>query len=131
MTVNPTLLCRVLWFDALSGLGMAALFLIAGGPVAELTGLPRGLLTATGIALVVIAGGILLIATRDPLPRKAVRTLAILNLLWVIDSIALLVLGWVEPTGPGYALVIGQAVVVAVLAELQLLGLRQPHLATA
>ena len=72
MTVNPTLLRRVLWFDALSGLGMAALFLIAGGLVAELTGLPRGLLAATGIALVVIAGGILLIATRDPLPRKAV-----------------------------------------------------------
>jgi hypothetical protein len=64
MTVNPTLLRRVLWFDALSGLGMAALFLIAGGLVAELTGLPRGLLAATGIALVVIAGGILLIATR-------------------------------------------------------------------
>ncbi|WP_372001361.1 hypothetical protein P7L68_20955 [Tistrella mobilis] len=131
MTITPTLLRRVLWLDALSGLGMAALFLIAGGLVSDLTGLPRGLLTGTAMVLIVIAGGILLIAARDPLPRLAVRTLAIVNLLWVVDSIALLIFGWVDPTSLGYALVIGQAVVVAVLAELQLLGLRRPRLATA
>jgi len=35
------------------------------------------------------------------------------------------VLGWVEPSLFGYVFVIGQALVVALLAELQWFGLRQ------
>jgi hypothetical protein len=37
----------------------------------------------------------------------------------------LLVSGWVAPTALGYAFVIAQAAVVAVLAELQIAGLRR------
>ena len=37
----------------------------------------------------------------------------------------LLLSGWIEPTGLGYAFVIFQAVVVGVFAELQVMGLRR------
>jgi hypothetical protein len=48
-----------------------------------------------------------------------------LNALWVIDSVALLFTGWVQPALFGYAFVLAQAAAVAVLAELEYLGLQR------
>ena len=47
------------------------------------------------------------------------------NALWSIDSIVLLVSGYVAPAALGYAFVIFQAVVVAGFAGLQYVGLRK------
>jgi hypothetical protein len=47
------------------------------------------------------------------------------NALWALDSVLLLVTGWVEPTILGEVFVVGQATVVAVLAELEFIGLRR------
>ena len=47
------------------------------------------------------------------------------NLLWAVDSLLLLVTGWVAPTTLGYAVVVGQALAVAVFAGLQYVGLRR------
>jgi hypothetical protein len=47
------------------------------------------------------------------------------NALWAIASIALLVAGLISPNLLGYAFVIGQAAVVALLGELQYIGLRR------
>jgi hypothetical protein len=46
--------------------------------------------------------------------------------LWAAASGLLLASGWVAPTALGYAFVIGQAAVVALLGELQYVGLRRP-----
>jgi hypothetical protein len=54
-----------------------------------------------------------------------------LNALWALDSILLLVSGWVAPTAAGFAFVIAQGVVVAMYAELQLMGLRRSTAAAA
>jgi hypothetical protein len=51
--------------------------------------------------------------------------------LWVVGSVALLISGLVAPTMLGTAFVIAQALIVAILAELQLLGLKRQRLATA
>jgi hypothetical protein len=48
-----------------------------------------------------------------------------------LDSVLLLFTGWVEPTGLGEVFVIAQAVVVAVVAELELVGLRRSTLVEA
>ncbi len=47
------------------------------------------------------------------------------NAVWAADCVILLVSGWVAPTGLGYGFVIAQALVVALLAELQYFGLRR------
>jgi hypothetical protein len=57
------------------------------------------------------------------LPRVAVRVVIAANALWAIDSILLLFTGWVEPSALGYAFIIAQAAIVALLAEIQHVGL--------
>jgi hypothetical protein len=42
-----------------------------------------------------------------------------------IDSVVLLFTGWVQPNSLGYLFVVGQATFVAVMAELQFIGLRK------
>jgi hypothetical protein len=57
--------------------------------------------------------------------RLAVWAIIIINTLWALDSVALLLSGWVAPNALGYAFVVLQAVVVAVVAELQYTGMRR------
>ncbi len=54
-----------------------------------------------------------------------------LNAGWVAASLLLLLAGWVEPNGLGYAFILGQAGAVAVLAEMQYVGLRRSKALTA
>jgi hypothetical protein len=55
----------------------------------------------------------------------------IANALWVVDSLWLLVSGWVSPTALGVAFVLAQAAAVAVLTELEYIALRRASLAAA
>ena len=57
--------------------------------------------------------------------RAAVWAIIAYNVLWSVDSVVLLVSGYVAPTALGYAFVIFQAVVVAGFAALQIVGLRK------
>jgi hypothetical protein len=47
------------------------------------------------------------------------------NLLWAVESIGVAALGWVQPTTLGVALIVGQALAAAVVADLQYLVLRR------
>ena len=47
------------------------------------------------------------------------------NFAWAVASGTLLLTGWVEPTNLGVAFVIGQALLVAGFADLQLIALRR------
>ena len=67
-----------------------------------------------------------LAATRGDISRPAVWSIIAANVLWAVASGLLLVSGWVAPTALGYAFVIGQAAVVALLGELQYVGLGRP-----
>ena len=60
-----------------------------------------------------------------PCRVPAVWAIVAYNALWAIDSIVLLVSGYVAPTALGYAFVIFQAAVVAGFAGLQVIGLRK------
>lgn len=53
------------------------------------------------------------------------------NAVWVIDSLLLLVIGWVSPNLFGYAFVIAQALAIGLLAELQWFGLKHSRAAVA
>ena len=130
MTVSP-FLRNVLLLDALVS-GATGLVLVLGAGLAEpLLGLPAALARGAGFVLLPFAAIVGWLATRPSLPRGAVWSVIVVNALWAIDSVVLLLTGWVAPTGLGIAFVLFQAIVVAGFAELQWLGLRRSSAAVA
>ena len=122
---SPTVLRRALILDALAS-GATALLMIAGaGLVESLLGLPAALLRGAGLVLVPYAAFVVYAGTRDIISRSAVWMIIVANMAWAAASALLLVSGWVAPAALGYAFVIAQAVVVALLGELQYMGLRR------
>ena len=103
------------------GLGLAAL----AGPLAGLLGLPEALPRYAGVFLIVWAAGVLWLGTRARPPRAAVWAVIAVNAAWAVDSILLLLVGWIAPTALGMAFILVQAAAVAVFAEIQYVGLRR------
>jgi hypothetical protein len=119
------LLRQALLADAVTSAACAALLVGGAGFLDDLLGLPAALLAGAGLVLVPFAGLVAWLGTRARPPRMAVLAVIGLNALWALDSVLLLVSGWVAPNAAGLAFVIAQAVVVAMYAELQVMGLRR------
>jgi hypothetical protein len=124
-TTPSPLLRKALLADALLS-GITGLVLaFAAAPLATPFGLAVGLLRWSGIILIPFAALVARLATRERLQRPVVFAVVACNALWALDSVLLLVTGWVEPTILGELFVVGQAAIVAVLAELEFIGLRR------
>ncbi len=110
-----------------AGVSAACGLLMALGaePLSGLLGLSAPLLHYAGLALLPYALFLAWLAGRRPMPRAAVWAVIACNLLWAVDCVLLLVLGWAAPTGLGVAFVLVQAVTVLGFAEVQYVGLRQ------
>ena len=120
---HPGFLRTVLWADAIAS-GATGLMMVAGaGLLDSLLGLPAALTREAGFVLVPYAALVAVVAARAQISRAAVWVFIVANAAWTIGSIGLL-LGGLAPTALGYAFVIAQALVVAVLAELQYAGVR-------
>lgn len=122
---------RVLAFDAVSCGGMALAMLAFGSMLAPLTNLPLGLLREAAWVLAPFAAFLGFLASRAQPWRPGVWIVIALNVVWVIDSIALLFTGWIEPNALGVAFVVAQAAVVGVLAVLEYVGVRRSALTVA
>ena len=130
-TTPSSLLRKALLADALlSGITGLALAL-AAAPLAAPFGLAVGLLRWSGLILIPFAAFVARLGTRERIQRPLVFAVVACNGLWALDSVLLLVTGWIEPTVLGEVFVLGQALVVAVLAELEFLGLRRSTLVEA
>ena len=125
MMVPSILLRRALVLDALASGGTGVLTAAGAAILSRLCNLPEPLLAYGGLSLLPFAAMVGLLARRDVLPAAIVWAVIAYNALWSIDSIVLLLSGWIAPNAFGYVFVIGQALVVAVLAECQSLGLRR------
>ena len=122
---HPQFLRRVLIVDALASGAMGLLLLAAAGVLAGPLGLPSTLMLGAGAILVPYAAAVLWLARRPALPRAAVWLVIAINVLWVVESVAVLLVGWTHPTLPGQAFVLMQAAFVALMAELEFIGLRR------
>ena len=122
---HPAFLRRVLLVDAISGFGMGLLLAVAAAPLATLTGLPSTLLHAAAAILLPFAAFLAWLSTQRVPPRALVWIVVAVNVLWVVESVAILVVGWTQPTVIGHAFVLAQAAFVAMLAELEVIGLRR------
>jgi hypothetical protein len=121
----------VLTVDAVSCAVMGASLLLFSAQLAPLFELPADLLREAGWVLIPFAAFLGYLASRRQAPRALVWAVIALNAVWVLDSILLLLTGWVAPNAWGYGFVILQAAAVGVLAELEYIGLRNSRPALA
>ncbi|MGQ9367882.1 hypothetical protein [Azospirillum sp. ST 5-10] len=122
---SPSRLRRVLLADAATCAVAGTVLLAGAGGLSGPLGLPVALLGGAGAVLLACAAAVLLLATRPAMPRPAVGAVIALNALWAADSVALLLSGWVQPTGLGTAFVLAQAVLVLAFAEAEWLCVRR------
>ncbi|TCZ66013.1 hypothetical protein [Roseicella aquatilis] len=123
--IPSDVLRRVLWADAASCIGMGLMLAALAAPLSRWFGLPEPMLREVGLFLIAFAVPVAVLALSRASPRLLFWAVVIGNALWALDSLLLLVSGWVQPTALGGAFVVAQAVVVALLAELEYGGLRR------
>jgi len=131
-TLQPSALLRsALLIDGLVSGATGLLLVLAASWLGAFLELPRPLLFGAGLSLLPFAIVLVWMANRLELNRLGVWAVIVVNAVWVIDSLLLLISGWVTPNLFGYAFVIAQAVAVVVFIELELFGLKrsQPALA--
>lgn len=129
---SSSTLRAVVWFDAFTGVLLGALHLLLTASLAEWLGLPQNLLTVSGVMLLGYAALAITLARAPSMPRGGLWVLIVGNFAWALASLGLLLGSTVTPTllGQGYLLV--HVVSVAMLAELQWMGVRRlPGLASA
>jgi hypothetical protein len=126
---SPNLLRMALWADAVISLASGALQVAATGPMSEWLGLPTSLLAYTGEFFLLYGAAVAFLATRKQPPPALIWLLVIGNACWAAATLALLMVGGLSPTLLGKGYVVMQAVVVAILAELQYFGLRRTQVA--
>jgi len=128
---TSTFLRWVLFADAATCVATGLLMMLGSGVLEQFLGLPAGLSRYAGVSLLPFAALLVYLATRENLSPPVVWAVIVLNALWTVDSILLLLSGWIEPTGLGSAFVIFQAFGVAIFAALEYLGLRKSAVAAA
>ncbi|MDJ1160114.1 hypothetical protein QNA08_18030 [Chelatococcus sp. SYSU_G07232] len=128
---TPNFLRRVLFADAATST-IAGLVMLAGADVlAGPPGLPAALLRHAGLALLPFAAFVAVAAARRRLSRAAVWVIIACNGLWAAESLLLIAGGWIVPNIWGQAFVVAQALVVALFAEAEFIGLRRSAPAAA
>jgi len=119
MLLRSTLLINGIC-TGLCGLGLV----VAPDPLATLLGVPTPTpLAAVGAGVLLYAGGLFWASRRRPIPGPAAWAAIVLDLAWVVGSIALVELGILTSLGAG--LVVLVAITVFVFAALQFVGVRR------
>jgi hypothetical protein len=126
MPVTPTPFLRLaLLGDAAASGATGLLLAAAAGPLAPLLGLPEPLLRIAGLVLLPYAALVAWAGRAAAPPHGAVWAIIVVNLLWVADSLLLLALPRLAPTGLGIGFVLAQALVVLGFGLAQWAALRQ------
>ncbi|WP_354643810.1 hypothetical protein [Kitasatospora camelliae] len=114
---------RFLALDAVVTGGNALAYLALPGPIGELLGVSRGVLTEVGAVLLLFAAAVAALAARRRPPAVGAALVVDVNLLWPVLSLVAL-LAWFSPTAPGLVWIPLQAATVGGFAALQYLALR-------
>lgn len=129
---SPSTLRAVVWLDASTGVLLGAAHLLLAAPLAEWLGLPQGLLVASSVLLLGFGALAVTLARARAIPRGGLWVLIVGNFAWALASLALLLGNTLAPTLLGQAYLLVHVVAVALLAELQWMGVRRlPGLAAA
>ncbi len=128
MTVSVGMLRLALAADAAACAAMGVALAGWSGALGALFGLPAGLLVGVGLGLLPWAAWLGWLAARTVPGRGAVRAVVVVNAIWVLDSVALVLvaplLGWTM-TGLGTGFVLAQAAACGVVAMVLGMSLRR------
>lgn len=125
-TFTPTLfLRRALLLDAVATAATGLLLALGAGLLEKLLAIPAPLSLYAGLGLLPFAALVAWLGTRPTLSRAAVWAVIACNLVWVLDSFALLLSSAITPNVWGEVFIAVQALAVAVFAELEYFGLRR------
>ena len=124
-TVSSPFLRRVLMLDAIASGATGLLLAFGAGLLAPITGIDPAIAGPAGWFLIPYAALVAWLASRPTQAAPLVWTVVAVNILWVVESVGVLALGYLSPNALGIAFVIAQAVVVGVFAELQIVGLKK------
>ena len=116
---------NALALDAAACAATGLLLSVGAGALSGLLGFPAEFLRGAGIVLLPCAALLAVFASRVRLPRLAVYAVIGVNILWIADSVLILVAGWFAPTALGITFVLAQAAAVAVVTELEVIGLKK------
>ncbi|MEX2126359.1 MAG: hypothetical protein WD795_20870 [Woeseia sp.] len=116
---------RVLMFDAATCVLTGIVLLALAAALEQMLAIPAAVSRVAAVVLLVFAAGVGYVSTRDPLLRPAVTVIVAMNVLWAVASVLALVFAWLMPNRLGQAFVIAQALAVAIIAGLQIAGLRR------
>lgn len=118
----PTNLPSIRWLilaDTLLVAGFFLLLLILASPLANATDLPVNFLRGAGAILAPWAGFLGITWKRSHIPKAAVTTTILVNMVWVASSLGIVVADVVEPNALGVAFILVQSGGVLLLALLQ------------
>jgi hypothetical protein len=119
------MLRTALRLDAVVTGANALAYLALAGPLSDLFGVPASALRGIGGFLAVFAIAVWTTARPAVISRPAAGAVAVANLAWAAGSVAALALDAWSPETAGAVWIALQAAVVALFADLQLLGLRR------
>jgi hypothetical protein len=122
---------NALALDAAACAATGLLLSVGAGALSGLLGFPVEFLRGAGLVLLPCAALLAFLANRARLPRFAIYAVIGVNILWIADSVLILVAGWFAPTTLGIAFVLAQAAAVAVVTELEVIGLKKSVVETA
>lgn len=123
--VQPSLLRLALRADAIVSLATGAISLVEAQPLGAMLGLPPFALSILGAVVAVYGAFLLYIAAQPQISRRIVLAALVLDAIWVIDSVVLLISGWLPLTSAGMWTIGLVALAVATLGELKFFGLRR------
>jgi len=125
-TLNASpLLRRALLADGLMGIASGSLLILLNSWYANLLALPGDLLLAAGLTLLPLGLFLMWLGSQETVSRRLVWVVLAINAMWAIDSLVLLFSGWISPNLLGQVFVIGQAALVLLFLELELIGLKR------
>src|SRR5262249_11866513 len=126
--VQSNLLRLALRADAIFCIATGAIGLVAAQSLSAILGIqPPLALSILGMLVILYGAFLCYAAVQAPISRRIAVAAMVLDAIWVIDSVVLLVAGWLPLTSAGMWTIGLLAVVVAVLGELTFFGLRRMH----
>ncbi|MFE0156657.1 hypothetical protein ACFWY5_56695 [Nonomuraea sp. NPDC059007] len=126
VTADRTRFLRtVLVADALVTGANGLAYLVAAPLLSDLLGPGSGMLRALGAFLLAYGAAVAVLGTRREISLGGTKAVVAINIAWTLGSVAAVVFGLVEFTTIGAVWAIAQALVVGLLAELQIMGLRK------
>lgn len=119
------LLRLALVLDGIATGATGLLFVALMSVLDSVLGVPVTYLLEVGLFFVAYGVVVLWIGTRDEINGKAAMAVAVVNLLWTVDSAVILAAGFLDLTTLGTLTVVGLAAVTAVFGAAQLAGVRR------